>query len=82
MTIRPEQAADESTSTPGTRPESSPEFFPQPDRSFDGMDTDRDTQPDADASVEQLDPMPTNPCSSKYDLRHNPKPNCNDDFRY
>ena len=41
-----------------------------------------DTQPVVDTSVEQLYPTPTNPRSSKYDLRHNPKPNCNDDYRY
>ena len=46
------------------------------------MDTDYNTQPDADASVEQLDPAPTDPHSSQYDSRHNPKPNCNDDYRY
>ena len=28
------------------------------------------------------EPGPTNPRSEKYDLRHNPKPNCNDDYRY
>ena len=27
------------------------------------------------------EPGPTNPRSQKYDLRHNPKPNCNDDYR-
>ena len=32
-------------------------------------------QPDADTSVEQIDPTPTNPRNSKYDLRHNPRPN-------
>ena len=48
----------------------------------DGTDTDHYMQPDADNSVEQINPTPTNPRSSKYDLRHNPKPNCNDDYRY
>ena len=38
-------------------------------------------QPDVDMSVEQPDTTPTNPRSSKYDLRHNPTPNCNDDYR-
>ena len=28
------------------------------------------------------EPSPTNPRSEKYNLRHNPKPNCNDDYRY
>ena len=67
--------------SPGITPDS-PDFIPQPDGSSDGRDVDRDTQPDADMGVEQLDPMPTNPRRSKYDLCHNPKPNCNDDYRY
>ena len=82
ITVRSEQAADEMRNTPGITPENSPEIIPQPDKSYDARDLDRDTQLDADTSVEQLDPMPTNPRSSKYDLRHNPKPNCNDDYRY
>ena len=65
--------------SPGTTPEYSPEIIPQTHGSSDGGDVDRDTQPDADMSVEQLDSMPTKPRSSKYDLRHNPRPNCNDD---
>ena len=82
ITVRSEQTADELRNTPGIIPGNSPEITPQADESYDGRDVDRDTQPDADTSVEQLDPMPTNPRSSKYDLRHNPKPNCNDDYRY
>ena len=82
ITIRSQQAADELRSTPGTIPENSPETIPQPDRSYDGRDTDHNMQPDVDTSVEQSDPTSTNPRSSKYDLRHNPKPNCNDDYRY
>ena len=82
ITIRSEQAADETRSTPGNIQENSPEITPQPDGSYDETNVDHDTQPDADTSVEQFDPMPTNPRSSKYDLRHNPKPTCNDDYRY
>ena len=52
------------------------------DKMADGTDTDHYMQPDADNSVEQIDPTPANPRSSKYDLRHNPKPNCNDDYRF
>ena len=81
-TIRSEHAAEEMRSTPGTTPEKSPETIPQPDRSYDGTDSDHYMQPDVDTSVEQSDPTPTNSRSSKYDLRHNPKPNCNDDYRY
>ena len=61
ITIRSKQTADEMRNTPGITPENSPEIIPQPDGSSDGRDVDRDTQPDADMSVEQLDPMPTNP---------------------
>ena len=82
ITIRSEQTADEMRNTPGITPENSQEIIPQPDGSSDGRDVDRDTQRDADLSVEQLDLMPTSPRSSKYDLRHNPKPNFNDDYRY
>ena len=82
ITIRSEQTADEMKNTPGIIPGNSPEIIPQPDGSYDGRDVDHDTQPDADTSVEQPDSTPTNPRSSKYDLRHNPKPNCNDDYRY
>ena len=82
ITTRSEQTADEMRNTPGIIPANSPEIIPQPNGSYDGRDVDRDIQPDADTSVEHLDPMPTNPRSSKYDLRHNPKPNCNDDYRY
>ena len=81
-TIRSEQAADEMRSTSGIIPGNSLEITPQPDGSYDGRNVDHDTQPDADMSVEQPDSTPTNPRSSKYGLRHNPKPNCNDDYRY
>ena len=81
-TIQSEQTADEMRRTPGNIPANSPEKTPQPDGSYDGRDVDHDTQPDADLSVEQPDPTPTNPRSSKYDLRHNPKPNCNDNYTY
>ena len=82
IAVQSEEAADEMRSTPGTIRENSPEFIPQTDRSYDGTDTDHCTQPDADTSVEQSDPTPTNPRSSKYDLCYNPKPNGNDDYRY
>ena len=60
-------------------PQTSPP--PHTDEMADGTDTDHYMQPDADNSVEQINPTPTNPRSSKYDLRHNPKPNCNNDYR-
>ena len=82
LTIRSEQAADQMRNTQGIIPGHTPEIIPQPNGSYNGKDVDHDTQPDADTSVEQSGSTPTNPCSSKYDLRHYPKPNCNDDYRY
>ena len=60
----------------------SSDILPQADEIDDGAHTDHHMQPDGDNSVEQIEPTPTNPRSSKYDLRHNPGPNCNDDYRY
>ena len=82
ITVRSEEATDEMRSTQGTIREDSREIIPQIDNSHDGTDTDHYMQPDADTSVDQIGPTPTNPRSSKYDLRHNPRPNCNDDYRY
>ena len=82
VTVRSGEAANETRSTPGTIQEDSSDTFPHTDELEDGTNTDNYMQPDADTSVEQVDPMPTNPRSAKYDLRHNPGPNCNDDYRY
>ena len=82
VTIRPEETANETRSTPGTIQEDSSEILPHTDEVGDGNDTDHYMQPDANKSVEQIDPTTTNPRSSKYDLRHNPRPNGNDDYRY
>ena len=65
VTVRPEEAADETRSTPGTTQEDSSEILPHRDEIDDGTDTDHYMQPDADTSVEQTDPTPTNPHSSK-----------------
>ena len=82
ITIRSERAADETSTTPETIRESSSEIFPQADRSCGGTDTHHYMEPGVDTSLEQPDSTPTNPRSSKYDLRHNPTPNCKDDYRY
>ena len=81
VSVQPDEAAGETRSTPETIQEDSSEIFPHTDDIDDGTDTDHYMQPDADTSVEQTDPTPTNPRSSKYDLRHNPRLNCNDDYR-
>ena len=82
LTVRLREANDEARSTPGTTQEDSSNILPHADEIDDGADTDQYMQPDADNSVEQIGPTPTSPRSSKYDLRHNPRPNCNDDYRY
>ena len=82
VTVPAEGVADETRSTPGTIQEDSSEILLHTNDIADGSDTDHYMQPDADISVEEIDPTPTNPCSSKIDLRHNPRPNCNDDYRY
>ena len=82
VTVRSGEAADETRSTPGTIQADSSDILPHALEIDDGTDTDHHMQPDADTSVEQIDLTPTNPRSSKYDLRHNPGPNCNDDYRY
>ena len=66
---------------PGATHECSPEVFPQTDEVSDVTDTYPHMEPDVESSLEQPKICPTNPHSSKYNLRHNPKPNCNDDYR-
>ena len=83
VTVRLGEAADETRSTPGTiQEEPSDILLRNADEIDDGADTDHYMQLDADNSIEQSDPMHTNPRSSKYDLRHNPRPSCNDNYRY
>ena len=67
--------------TPGTTPECSPEISPQMEEICDVTDTYPNMEPDVETSSEQPNQSETNPRSSKYILRHNPKPNCNDDYR-
>ena len=68
--------------TPGIAHECSPEFFPQTEELNDVTDTYPDMEPEVELSSEQPNSSPTKPRSSKYNLRHNPEPNCNDDYRY
>ena len=72
----------EMRNTPGTTQECSPEIFPQTDEVSDVTDTYPHMEPDVEPNSEQPENSMTNSRSSKYNLRHNPKPNCNDDYRY
>ena len=75
-------STEELRNTPGNPHVCSPDIFPKTDELGDVTDTCLPMEPDADTSSEQPQNSPTNPGSSKYNLRHNPKPNCNDDYRY
>ena len=68
--------------TRGTTHECPPEISPLIDETSDVEDTRTHAEPDVGASSEQQANSPSNPRSSKYNLRHNPRPNCNDDYRY
>ena len=68
--------------TRGTIHECPPEISPPIDETSDIEDTCTHAEPDVGTSSEQQGNSPSNPRSSKYNLRHNPRPNCNDDYRY
>ena len=75
-------ATEEMRNTSGNPHECYPEVFPHTDGVSDVTDTYPHIEPDVESSSEQPGNSPTNPRSSKYNLCHNPKPNCNDDYRY
>ena len=57
-------------------------FFPQTEELCDVTDTYPYMEPDTETSSGQPNKIPTNHRTFKNTLRHNPKPNCNDDYRY
>ena len=75
-------STEETRNTQGTTHQCSPEIFPPTDEIDDVADTYTHVEPDVGISSEKQEDRPSNPRSSKYNLRHNPKPNCNDDYRY
>ena len=80
--VQSDFSTEEMRNTPGSPHVCSPEISPITDELGDVTDTCPHMEPDANTSSEQPQNSPTNPRSSKYNLRHNPKPNCNDDYRY
>ena len=80
--VQSDFSTKEMRNTQGTTHERSPEIFPPIDETNDVADTYTYMEPDVGTSSEQQANSPSNPRSSKYNLRHNPKPNCNDDYRY
>ena len=79
--LQSDYSTEEMRNTPGNPHVCSPEIFPNTDEVNDVTDTCPQMEPDVETSSEQLQNSPTNPRSSKYNLRHNPKPKCNDDYR-
>ena len=57
VTVRSGEEADATRGTPGTTQEDSSKI-PHTDEMADGTDTDHYMQPDADNSVEQINPTP------------------------
>ena len=82
ISVRHDLPNDETCTIPGTLQEDSPEILPHTDEIGDGNDTYHYIEPDAEVDVEPLSPTDINPRSTKYGLRHNLKPICNDDYRY
>ena len=66
--------------TPGNPHVCSPEIFLCTDEVSDVTDTCPHNERDVESSSDQQENSPANPRSSKYNLRHYPKPNCNDDY--
>ena len=82
VTVRHHLPNEQTCTIPGTIQEDSPEFLPHIDELGNGTDTDHYMEPLAEVDVEPFSPTNINPRSTKYDQRHKPKPNCNDDYRY
>ena len=68
-------STEEKQNKPGIVHECSPEFFPQTEQLCDVTDTYPYTEPDVETSSEQPNNSPTSTCSSKYNTRHETKPN-------
>ena len=80
--VQSDFSTEEMRNTRGNTHECSPEFFPPIHDTNDVADTNTHMEPDVGTSSGLKENSPSNPRSSKYNLRHNPKPNCNDDYRY
>ena len=79
--VQSDVSTEEMRNTPGTAHELSPEVVPQTEELNDVTGTYPDMEPDAEIIPEQPNSSPTSPRSSKYNLRHKPKPKYKDDYR-
>ena len=80
--LQSDYSTEEMRNTPGNPHVRSPEIFTDTGEVSDVTDTCPHMEPDVESSSAQPQNSPTEPRSSKYNLRHKPKPNCNDDYRY
>ena len=80
--VQSDFSTKEMRNTPGNTHECSPEIFNHTDGVSDVTDTYPHMEPDVESSSQQPGNSPTNPRSSKYNLRHIPKSDCKDDYRY
>ena len=80
--VQSDFSTEEMKNTPGDTHECSPEIFLHTDGASELTDTYPHMELDVESSSEQPGNSLTNPSSSIYNLRHNPKLNCNDDYRY
>ena len=80
--VQSDFSTEEMRNTPGNPHVCSPEVFPNTDELGDVTDTYPHMKPGVKISPELPQNSPTNPRGSKYNLHHNPKPNCNDNYRY
>ena len=81
ITVRQDLPNNETCTTPGTKQGGSPEIFSHIDEVGDGTDTDHYMEPDEEANLEQPSPTDVSPRSTKYDVHHNHKPNCNGNYK-
>ena len=82
LLVQPDFSTEEMRNTSGTAHECSPKIFSETEELSDVTDTYPEMEPDVEANSEQPESSPTNLRRSKYNLRHNPKRKCNDDYRY
>ena len=80
--LQSDYSTEEMRNTPGNPHVCSVEIFPCTDEVSDVTDTCPQKEPAVESSSEQPQNSPANPRSSEYNLHHNPKPNCNEDYRY
>ena len=78
--VRTDFSTEEMRNTPGNPHVCSPEIFPNTDELEDVTDTCPHMEPGVETSSEQPQKSQPNPRCSKYNLRHNPKPNCIDNY--